>query len=448
MGPGRVVVPSRTSVVERGFELMDVGRVPKLTRRAALGGAVAAATAVAVTSKVTLAADAGRRVAGLKSMTAAARPISTAERIARITRLQGLMQQQKIAALLVDTGSTLDYFTGVRWDLSERVTAAVIPATGKTVIVTPFFEQPTIQEMLQIPAEIRTWQEDENPFELIAGVLNNHGAPVGPLAVDGTARYYVLDAVTRALESQRQVVPGHGLVRACRMFKSPAELALLQIANDVTLAALRYVHAHIELGMHTAEVSDLMDQATTALGAEPEFSMALLNEASAFPHGSKIVQTVRNGSVILMDCGCVVHGYQSDISRTWVFGAPTARQREIWNTVKRGQEIALETAKIGAPTGNIDKAVRAFYESKGWGKNYALPGLSHRTGHGIGLDGHEDPYLVRSDTTPLQAGMCFSDEPGIYIPGEFGIRLEDCWHMTDEGPKLFTALAKSIDDPI
>jgi Xaa-Pro dipeptidase len=422
-----------------------MGALLRFSRRAAMG-AIAAATAVAATSA--RAAVGARQVTGLTPMTSGAKPISPAERNARVTKLQGLMQQKKIAALLVDTGSTLDYFTGVQWHLSERVTAAVIPAFGKTVIVTPFFEQPTIHEMLQIPAEIRTWQEDENPFELIAGVLNDRGAPTGPLAVEGTTRYYVLDAVTKALKRQREVVPGHELVRACRMFKSPAELALLQIANDVTLTALRYVHAHLELGMRTADVSDLMDQATVALGAESEFSMALLNEASAFPHGSKVVQTIRNGSVVLMDCGCVVHGYQSDISRTWVFGEPTARQREVWNTVKRGQEIALETAKAGVPTGNIDKAVRAFYESKGWGNNYSLPGLSHRTGHGIGLDGHEDPYLVRSDTTPLQAGMCFSDEPGIYIPGEFGIRLEDCWHMTEQGPKLFTALAKSIDDPV
>jgi Xaa-Pro aminopeptidase len=422
-----------------------MGALLRFSRRAAMA-AIAAATAVAATSA--RAAVGARQVTGLKPMTSGAKPISPAERNARVTKLQGLMQQKKIAALLVDTGSTLDYFTGVQWHLSERVTAAVIPAFGKTVIVTPFFEQPTIHEMLQIPAEIRTWQEDENPFELIAGALNDRGAPTGPLAVEGTTRYYVLDAVTKALKSQREVVPGHELVRACRMFKSPAELALLQIANDVTLTALRYVHAHLELGMRTADVSDLMDQATVALGAESEFSMALLNEASAFPHGSKVVQTIRNGSVVLMDCGCVVHGYQSDISRTWVFGEPTARQREVWNTVKRGQEIALETAKAGVPTGNIDKAVRAFYESKGWGNNYSLPGLSHRTGHGIGLDGHEDPYLVRSDTTPLQAGMCFSDEPGIYIPGEFGIRLEDCWHMTEQGPKLFTALAKSIDDPV
>jgi Xaa-Pro dipeptidase len=217
------------------------------------------------------------------------------------------------------------------------------------------------------------------------------------------------------------------------MFKSPAELALMQLANEVTLAALRYVHAHLELGMHPGDISELMDRTTTALGATPEFSMALLNEASAFPHGSKTAQTIRNGSVILMDCGCIVNGYQSDISRTWVFGEPTPRQREVWNTVKRGQEIVLETARLGVRVGDIDKAVRTYYEGKGWGRDYALPGLSHRTGHGIGLDGHEAAYLVRNDATALQAGMCFSDEPGIYIPGEFGIRLEDCWHMTETG---------------
>jgi Xaa-Pro dipeptidase len=381
-------------------------------------------------------------------MTSAAQPISAAERSGRIAKLQESMQRQKVAALLVESGSTLDYFTGIKWWLSERVTAAVIPATGKTLVVTPFFERPSIQEMLQVPADIRTWQEDESPFKLIAAILDDRGAPAGPLAVEANTRFFVLDAVTKALAGGRKLVPGDDLVRSCRMFKSPAEIALLQVANDVTLAALRYVHAHLEIGMRTDDISALMDRTTNALGAAPEFSMALLNEASAFPHGSKVAQTVRNGSVILMDCGCVVHGYQSDISRTWVFGEPTARQREVWNTVKRGQEIALETAKMGVEVGAVDRAVRAYYEGKGWGKNYALPGLSHRTGHGIGLDGHEAPYLVRNDATPLQPGMCFSDEPGIYIPGEFGVRLEDCWYMTAEGPKLFTPLAKSLDEPI
>src|SRR5262249_29169822 len=192
--------------------------------------------------------------------------------------------------------------------------------------------------------------------------------------------------------------------------------ALMQIANNITLEAIRHTHENVRLGMQTADVAKLVGDATTALGGGHDFSLALLNEASAFPHGSKVVQTVHEGTVILIDTGCTIYGYQSDISRTWVVGKPTSRQREVWDLVKQGQQLTLDTARIGTPVGNIDNAVRAFYESKGWGKNYALPGLPHRTGHGIGMDGHENPYLVRNDTTPLAAGMCFSDEPGIYIP--------------------------------
>jgi len=357
------------------------------------------------------------------------------------------MQEKRIAALLVESGSALDYFTGVHWWTSERVTAAVIPARGGVFIVTPFFESPSIREMLQVPAEVLTWQEDESPFDLIARTVNGLGE--GPLAVDANTRFFIVDAVTKASGGRRATVPGGELVRACRMVKSPAELALMQIANNITLAAIGYVHANVRAGMQTADVARLMHDATVALGGSgSDFPLTLLNEASAFPHGSKVVQTVRDGSVILIDAGCTVHGYASDISRTWVFGKPKARQREVWDLVKQGQELTLATAKIGVPVGDIDKAVRGLYESKGWSKNYALPGLSHRTGHGIGMDGHEHPYLVRNDTTPLAAGMCFSDEPGLYIPGEFGIRLEDCWYMTEQGPKLFTPLAKSIDHPV
>jgi len=428
------------------------------SRRTVLGVAAAAAvvsTSAAANVQATL--PIRPRPIGLKPMTGDAKPITAQERQARLAKVQGLMQEKKIAALLVESGSTLEYFTGIHWWTSERVTAAVIPASGPVIIVTPFFESPSIHEMLQVPGEIRPWQEDENPFELIARSVNDagrvaangtpRGAGDGPLAVDANTRFYIVDAVTKAAGG-RATVPGSDLVRACRMIKSPAELALMQIANDITLTAIRHVHGNIQAGMQTADVSKLIGDATTALGGGYDFSLALLNEASAFPHGSKVVQTVREGSVILVDCGCSVHGYQSDISRTWIFGEPTARQREVWNTVKRGQEIALETARIGTPVGNIDKTVRAFYEGKGWSKNYALPGLSHRTGHGIGMDGHEYPYLVRNDVTPLAAGMCFSDEPGIYIPGEFGVRLEDCWYMTEQGPKLFTPLAKSIDQPV
>jgi Xaa-Pro dipeptidase len=200
--------------------------------------------------------------------------------------------------------------------------------------------------------------------------------------------------------------------------------------------------------MSGTDLVNAIAEATTLLGGTHDFSLVLLNEASAYPHGSIKPQRVRKGSVVLVDTGCSVHGYQSDISRTWVFGEPTPRQREVWSTVKQGQELALATAKPGVPVGSIDRAVRAFYEGKGWSRDYGLPGTSHRTGHGIGMEGHESPYLVRNDETPLAPGMCFSDEPGIYIPGEFGVRLEDCWYMSEGGPKLFTPLAKSIDQPV
>jgi Xaa-Pro dipeptidase len=260
-------------------------------------------------------------------------------------------------------------------------------------------------------------------------------------------RFFIVAGIRQA-SSAYEIIPADPIVRACRLIKSPAELALLQLANDVTIEALRQVHAQLALGMSGPDIGALMDKVTISLGGSPEFSLVLLNEASAYPHGSVKPQKIREGSVILMDCGCAVHGYQSDISRTWVFGQANARQRKVWDTVKRGQELALATAKINVPVGAIDDAVRKYYESQGWGPGYHLPGLSHRTGHGIGLDGHEPPYLVHGDATPLQAGMCFSDEPGIYIPGEFGIRLEDCWYMTASGPKLFTPLAKSLEQPI
>jgi Xaa-Pro dipeptidase len=385
--------------------------------------------------------------AGLKSLTADAKPISADERRARIARVQTLMNERKVAALLIEPGSTLDYFTGIRWRRSERITLAVIPARGEILVVTPAFEEPSVRETLQVGGDVRIWNEHESPIELIVEGLRLRGAVSGALAVESTTRFFIVDGLRQASNAY-DIISGDPLVRPCRLVKSPAELALMQSANNVTLEALHFVHAHVKLGMSSADISALMDRTTVALGGTPEFALVLLNEASAYPHGSLQVQTVREGSTILMDCGCTVHGYQSDISRTWVFGPASARQRKVWNTVKRGQEIALETAKIGLPAGTIDDAVRRYYESEGWGPGYRLPGLSHRTGHGIGLDGHEPAYLVHGDASPLQAGMCFSDEPGIYIPGEFGVRLEDCWVMTASGPQLFTPFAKSVDEPV
>ncbi|HEY7741221.1 MAG TPA: Xaa-Pro peptidase family protein, partial [Steroidobacteraceae bacterium] len=336
------------------------------------------------------------------------------------------------------------YFTGIRWWRSERTTAALIPAAGRTIVVTPFFEVPSVGESLRIEADVRPWHEDQSPFALLADAMPGRG----PLAVEWTTRHFIVDHLQKARGFRRKVVSGEALVNACRMIKSPAEIALMQAANDVTLHAIRHVHGQVQAGMSGTEIGGLIAAAHAALGGKHEFGLVLLNEASAYPHGTEKPQTVREGSVILVDVGCKVHGYTADISRTWVFGEPTARQREVWDTVRRGQEIALEAAKIGLPVGDIDRAVRAYYEGLGWAKDYGLPGTSHRTGHGIGMDGHEPPNLMRADRTPLAAGMCFSDEPGIYIPGEFGVRMEDIWHMTEAGPKLFTPLARSIDDPV
>jgi len=413
------------------------------TRRVFLRSA-AGASLVAIGARHWLAtASAGE----LKSIAADAKPISVEERRARIAKVQMLMSQRKVAALLVEPGSTLDYFTGIQWRRSERITLAIIPVQGEVLVVTPAFEEPSVRETLQVGGDVRPWNEHESPFARIVQGLRDRGAAQGVLAVESTVRFFIVDGL-RQKSHHREIISADPFVRACRQIKSPAELALMQIANNVTIEALRSMHARIERGMNSAQISALMDRTTTALGGSAEFSLALLNEASAYPHGSIQLQTVREGSTILMDCGCTVQGYQSDISRTWVFGEANARQRKVWNTVKRGQEIALETAKIGVPAGAIDDAVRRYYEGEGWGPGYKLPGLSHRTGHGIGLDGHEPAYLVHGDATPLEAGMCFSDEPGIYIPGEFGVRLEDCWVMTTSGPTLFTPLAKSLDEPI
>jgi Xaa-Pro dipeptidase len=415
-----------------------------ISRRGLIGALSAAAAAAPAAS----ARAGGGEPGALKSLATDARPISVEERKERLAKVQDLMDRRGIGALLVEPGSTLEYFTGVLWRRSERTTVAVIPARGEVVIVTPAFEEPSVRETLAVGGDVRPWNEADSPFALIASALPGRGAGAGPLAVEGTTRFFIVEGVREAAGGALPVVSGDPLVRACRLIKSPAELALMQTANDITIAALREVHARVEAGMTGPQIGALMQRLTLELGGSEEFSLVLLNEASAYPHGSRVPQTVREGSVILMDCGCNLFGYQSDISRSWVYGEPSARQRRVWATVKRGQEIALETARIGVPVGAIDDAVRAYYEKEGWGPGYRLPGLSHRTGHGIGLDGHESPYLVHGDSTPLEAGMCFSDEPGLYIPGEFGIRLEDCWRMTGSGPKLFTGLAASIDQPI
>jgi Xaa-Pro dipeptidase len=374
-------------------------------------------------------------------------PISASERLQRLAKARALMGQHGIGAIIVEPGASLDYFTGVQWWRSERLTAAVIPARGDPIIVTPFFERPSVAESLSIPAEIRTWNEDEEPLKLVADFLRERGVAADPIGFEETDRYFILDRLRQQLPALR-VVNGNPVVRGCRMIKTPSELALMQSANDIMLASLRYAGERVREGMTPADIDAMIAMAQKRLGGAYDGGLVLLGEASAYPHGSHKPQLVRRGEIVLMDCTCAVHGYQADITRTFVFGAdPTPDQRKLWDQVHRGQQIAIGAARPGVPAGMVDDAVRRVYESWGFGPGYRLPGLSHRTGHGIGMEVHEPIYLVHGEMTPLAPGMCFSDEPGLYIPGKFGVRLEDCWHMTESGPKFFTEPPPSIDRP-
>ena len=412
-------------------------------RRLILGAAVA----LPLLSTASLLRAAEPDLSALSDITGAARPIDAAERAARLTRAQGLMKAAGIGAVVIEPGSSMIYFTGVRWHASERLTLAILPVEGTPCIVTPFFEEPSVRETLAVPAEVRVWQEDEDPLAVVAGFLRDRKLAARPVGIEENVRYFAAAGLARVLPDAAQV-SANPVVRGCRMIKTPAEIALMQTATDVTLAAYRWTHARVETGITGPEIGALMTAATRKLGGAPEFSMALVGEASAYPHGSREIHRVANGQVVLMDCGCTVQGYQSDVSRTWVHGSATADQRKTWDQAIRGQQIAFAAARIGATAGSVDDAVRQHYQALGYGPGYKLPGLSHRTGHGIGMDGHEPVNLVRGETTKLAAGMCFSDEPGIYIPGRYGIRIEDCFHMTEAGPSWFSVPPTSLDRPL
>jgi Xaa-Pro dipeptidase len=388
--------------------------------------------------------------ATLRPMTGGVFPIAREEYLARIAKAQRLMAAREINALLIEPGASLTYFTGVQWRRSERLTAAILPREGEPLIVTPYFEEPSVRESLMVPADLRTWNEDESPFAAIGGFFRDRGIS-GAIGMEETVRYFAMNGLGSAAPGI-SIRNGAPIVRGCRMIKSAQEIALMQMAADITVAAYRYTHGRIETGMTPGQIGAIMNGATTALGGNPEFALILLGEASAYPHGSDLPQRLGAGNdVVLMDCGCTVEGYQSDISRTFLFGEAhqhmTTAVRGMWNQVRQGQDIAFAAARIGAPAGSVDDAVRARYERWGYGPGYRLPGLSHRTGHGIGLDGHEPVNLVHGETTPLAAGMCFSNEPGLYSPGHWGVRLEDCFYMTDAGPRWFSTPPPSFENP-
>mgnify|MGYP000057648957 FL=1 len=372
-----------------------------------------------------------------------ASPISIEERKGRIAKAQELLQKNKMSALVLDAGTSLNYFTGLSWYPSERSMLAIIPAKGELTYICPYFEEDRLRELLKIGNEVRTWHEDENPFELCIKTLKDLGYQSGLIGIEEQTRFFISNGLQKAGKNF-QMVSGDPVSVTCRLIKSPAEIALMQRANDITSLAIQAGIAALELGCTPRQISQKIAQKHTELGAQHGFAAVTFGVATSFPHGSSRKQILQKGDTVMLDCGCQVDGYESDITRTVVFGEPSQRQIDIWNLEKKAQQAGFEAAVLGAPCENVDIAARAVLTQAGFGPEYKLPGLPHRTGHGIGMDGHEWGNMVKGNKLPLQVGMCFSIEPTIAIPGEFGVRLEDCVYMTENGPKWFSQPSPSI----
>ncbi|HXI26440.1 MAG TPA: Xaa-Pro peptidase family protein [Pyrinomonadaceae bacterium] len=381
----------------------------------------------------------------LPRMTRDVVPITDDERKARIAKAQRLMGEQKIDAIYLEPGSSMFYFTGMRWGTSERMFALVIPQRGELAWVCPKFEEERARELIKFGNDIRTWEEDDSPYRRVVEIFRDRGIRAGRIGIEERVRFFLYDGI-RLEAPKLEFVSGTPITAGCRMFKSPAEIALLQKSNDLLLMAYRATWATMRDGMPQGEFAGNCATALNNLGVQGGIFCSF-GKYTAFPHGSSTPQTLEEGDVVLMDGGCSVEGYQSDITRTFIFGKPTNRQREIWNLEKRSQDAGFAAAKIGAACESVDAAARKVITDAGFGPNYKTPGLPHRTGHGIGLDGHEWTNFVRGNKTPIQPGMCFSDEPTIVIYGEFGIRLEDCLYITESGAKFFTEQSPSIDKP-
>jgi Xaa-Pro dipeptidase len=372
-------------------------------------------------------------------------PITLDERRARIEKARRLMREQRISAIYLEPGSSMFYYTGMRWGTSERMFALVIPARGEVAWVCPKFEEERARELIKIGEDIRTWEEDESPYERVAEILRDRGARTGTVGIEERVRFFLYDGIRQAAPAAKYV-SATPITAGCRMFKSANELALMQRANDITIAAYKATRESMREGMTQDEFAGNCSAAMRALGASGGIFVSF-GKYTAFPHGSSTPQRLKEGDVVLMDGGCSVDGYQSDITRTFVFGKPTQRQTDIWNLERKAQDAGFAAARVGAPCEAVDAAARKVITDAGFGPGYKVPGLPHRTGHGIGLDGHEWTNFVRGNKTLIHPGMCFSDEPTVVIYDEFGIRLEDCLYIAEDGPKFFTQQSASIDDP-
>lgn len=371
--------------------------------------------------------------------------IAGAERLDRLETARRLTREAGADALIVGAGASLNYFIGLGWGMIERLVALIVTPTGAPVLIAPRFEAGSLEAVIGPEVETRFWEEDESPFKLVAEVLRERGA--GSVALDPALPYWMVDRLGRTAPSMA-VMEASPIIDGCRMIKSAAELALMRQAKQMTLEVQRRAAQILRIGMGSAEVVRFIDEAHRALGAAgSSFCIVQFGRSTAFPHGLPGEDRLTEGDVVLIDTGCAVQGYNSDITRTYVFGEPTEEHRRIWAIEAAAQQAAFDAARPGATCETIDAAARRVLEAEGFGPGYALPGLPHRTGHGIGLAVHEAPYLVKGDRTPLQPGMCFSNEPMIVVPGRFGVRLEDHFFVTETGAEWFTARSPSIDRP-
>jgi Xaa-Pro dipeptidase len=392
-------------------------------------------------------------IAALQSMRGQARPIATAERRGRLEKARRLMTEQKIDAIILTGGTSLNYFTGIRWGNSERLFAVVIPRVGNPYIVTPAFEEDRTREQLvdgpMAHTDVAVWQEDESPFGLVAQGLKDRGIAGGSIGVEETTKFVFSDSMGGAAPALK-VVSASPVTAGCRMIKDAHEVDLMRLACQVTLKCYEAVFKALEPGMTQNQVSGFINAAYSRLGF-PGFASVQVGEYTALPHGSITPQTIREGTIIMIDDGCTVEGYQSDITRTFVLGKATDKMKNVFEIVHAAQAAALKAARPGIPLENIDAAGRKVIVDAGYGPGFKY--FTHRLGHGMGMDGHEWPYLVKNNmfgyekALTLQPGMVFSDEPGVYIRGEFGVRLEDDMHITGDGAELFTPQSPSIEAP-
>ncbi|WP_329740877.1 Xaa-Pro peptidase family protein [Dyella sp. A6] len=390
--------------------------------------------------------DPARALDGLAAWATPAAPIDADEYGRRHEQARRLLREHGADALLLTAGTSLRYFSGIGWGASERLVALLLPLHGEPVAICPAFETGSLSHALKVPAALHTWEEHEDPQQLVAAALRAGGGST--LALDPQAPYGVASRLREALDGGR-LIDATPIIDGCRRCKSAAELALMEQATAMTLEVHRRAAAMLHEGIGTDTVVRFIDAAHRALGADngSTFCIVQFGEATAYPHGIPGVQHLRENQLVLIDTGCTVQGYHSDITRSYVFGRAEAEQQRIWDLEQAAQRAAFEAVRPGVSCESIDHAARKVLEAAGLGPDYRLPGLPHRTGHGCGMAIHEAPYLVRGDTTALQPGMCFSDEPMIVVPGRFGIRLEDHFHVTDDGAAWFTQPSPAIDQP-